>query len=395
MNHSHPSTSEQSHTHFVPIQLQASNTRLTTALMLSFALIFGIELLTSQSWMAPSSLALVTMGALSHFLILEHHEWYRILASAFLHGSFLHLGFNCLALNLVGRPLEMLIGRKWLWSLFIFSSIGGGLLSLLINPSSTLSVGASGGIMGLIAALFMLSYRFPKGKDRKRTQIQLLYMLVPALLPIFTIGQTKIDFAAHFGGAIVGSILALGLYRSWRQRTEPRWLRWGTPLTVITAILTLATFAWAGFNFTKIQKELGLESQLVPSSKLQKLMGEPDADLMQQLTLWRSEYPTDPRVPYLMGMISFDQNQLPEAQKYTEEALVVLEESKSQMFKERFEYEIRSTLALVHLRSGHKNQAIETLRPVCNIALNALSEDSRHAELKDLCQNQEAVTEDQ
>ncbi|MCO5113441.1 MAG: rhomboid family intramembrane serine protease [Bdellovibrionaceae bacterium] len=386
MNQHHSAPHEAIDPTFVPLQLQTRTTWFTTALIAVFALIFGIELLTSQSWVAPTSLALVTMGALSHFLILEHNEWYRILAAAFLHGSYMHLLFNSLALHMVGRPLEMLIGRKWLWGLFILSALGGGLFSLVINSSSTLSVGASGGIMGLIAALFVLSYRFPKGKDRKRTQIQLLYMLVPALLPIFTIGQMKIDFAAHFGGAITGAIFAYGFYLSWKNQHAPKWIKFGTPLLVLTSLITLVTLIWAGFNYSKIQKELRLESGLIPSSELQKFMSEPEASLVAQLQQWKIEFPKDPRVPYLLAMISLDQNELQLAEDQAQEALQILTESQSKMFQERFEYEIRSTLALVQLRSDKKAEAKETIQPVCPIAMAALSEDPRHAEIKALCE---------
>lgn len=68
-----------------------------------------------------------------------------------------------LALWRVGILLERLIGWRWFAALFCVSAIGGSAASLLISPDNILGVGASGGIIGLFAAVIVASFYFPSG----------------------------------------------------------------------------------------------------------------------------------------------------------------------------------------------------------------------------------------
>src|SRR6476620_7506964 len=80
------------------------------------------------------------------------HEYWRILTGATTHASILHVAMNCYAFYSFGRIFEMLSNRAHLAMVFLLSALGGGILSLLLQPS-TISVGASGGIVGLVSYL--------------------------------------------------------------------------------------------------------------------------------------------------------------------------------------------------------------------------------------------------
>jgi membrane associated rhomboid family serine protease len=58
-------------------------------------------------------------------------EWWRLITSAFLHGSLIHLGMNMLVLWIVGTPVEQAIGRGRFLSLYIVSGLAGGALAML------------------------------------------------------------------------------------------------------------------------------------------------------------------------------------------------------------------------------------------------------------------------
>jgi membrane associated rhomboid family serine protease len=75
-----------------------------------------------------------------------------------IHGGFLHLFMNGYALYSFGRLMEMLTNRAHLAIVFLLSAIGGGLLSLVFFPEGA-SVGASGGIVGLIGYLLIYAFR--------------------------------------------------------------------------------------------------------------------------------------------------------------------------------------------------------------------------------------------
>src|SRR5208283_6230464 len=94
-------------------------------------------------------------------LVLEDGQWWRLFSAPLLHGGLLHIAFNGIALYFAGAVLENVIGRAWFAGVFAVSAVTGSAMSLLINPDSLISVGASGAIMGLFAAAFVVAYRYP------------------------------------------------------------------------------------------------------------------------------------------------------------------------------------------------------------------------------------------
>jgi membrane associated rhomboid family serine protease len=75
-----------------------------------------------------------------------------------LHGGILHIFFNGQALLGFGGLIEYLSNRAHLLIVFVLAIIGGGLCSLFFMPDGN-SVGASGGIMGLIGYLAIYGFR--------------------------------------------------------------------------------------------------------------------------------------------------------------------------------------------------------------------------------------------
>ena len=91
------------------------------------------------------------MGAKDSYLIVYENEVWRVLSSAVLHAGFVHYVINCLALWFVGKAIETTHGTVATAIIFIISAIGGTLLSAIFLPEY-ITVGASGGIFGLIGA---------------------------------------------------------------------------------------------------------------------------------------------------------------------------------------------------------------------------------------------------
>src|SRR5574341_492177 len=87
-------------------------------------------------------------------------EPWRLVASVFLHGNLMHILFNMGALWFWGPRLEAAFGRARFAVLYLGAGIAGSLLSfgwhLLIGGAG---VGASGAIMGVLGALFALSWK--------------------------------------------------------------------------------------------------------------------------------------------------------------------------------------------------------------------------------------------
>jgi membrane associated rhomboid family serine protease len=202
----------------------------TYAILAALALVFVGELAFGvRPWhdaFAPDVATLVTLGGLMRPFV-EEGEWYRLLTASLLHGDVFHLALNGVALYMAGVVLEGLLGRAWLLALFVIGALSGSALALAVNPPNVVSVGASGAIMGLLAAALVSSQRLPFGAVRTLIQMNVMQVLIPSLIPlaIRRSGGT-IDFAAHLGGAIAGALCGVFLLRTWpRREARPRFGR--------------------------------------------------------------------------------------------------------------------------------------------------------------------------
>ena len=166
-------------------------------------------------WELPAT-ALLQLGASFGPAVAGGESW-RLLSAIFLHGGVLHLAFNTFALVEIGRPLEKQIGRLATLSIFLLTGACGFFASLLWHPNG-ISVGASGGIFGLLGAWTLLNVARPSphGENLARRTPQLFLALFLALGVGFLV--PNVDHAAHLGGVGTGLVLGLAL------RTE-KW-RW-------------------------------------------------------------------------------------------------------------------------------------------------------------------------
>ena len=136
----------------------------------------------------------------------QQGEYWRLITVALVHGGFLHLGFNLYALHLLGTPVELYYG-KFRYSLVLLASlITGSLASALFNNPFIASVGASGMIFGLFGSLAIIGER-----------IGVEWRSIIAIVGInFALGFVLggVDWRAHVGGLLGGTILTLALNRT-------------------------------------------------------------------------------------------------------------------------------------------------------------------------------------
>ncbi len=204
---------------------------------------------------------LIACGGLTRAGVLGRGEWLRLFTATYLHASFAHILGNMAVLLFLGWRLERLIGHAWLAATFVLSSAAGWLVSLTLLPPGVVAVGASGGIMGLLACALGASFRLPKGDlERRRLQVWSLRIAVPALLPLQGMqGGLVTDYAAHAGGVVAGGALGLLLLTIWWHQaaeTEPGWeelrqtLRRRRSTALPPARNLAAVVALAGFGAT-------------------------------------------------------------------------------------------------------------------------------------------------
>lgn len=133
-------------------------------------------------------------------------EYWRLLTCTLLHGGILHILFNGVAIFAIGHMVIRITGFSYFAIVFLTSGILGSIFSLFFMPNTT-SVGASGGIMGLIGFLLIVSIRFTDTIPRNIYKSMLLSIGFVALIGLFS--MDIIDNAAHAGGAIGGILMGL------------------------------------------------------------------------------------------------------------------------------------------------------------------------------------------
>jgi membrane associated rhomboid family serine protease len=138
-------------------------------------------------------------------------EYYRLLTAAFMHASIFHIAFNMYALYLFGPPLEATLGRVRYLSLYLMSALGGSAVSYAFNAPNQGSLGASGAVFGLFGAFFIVNRKF--GRDNSGLLVLLAINLAFAFLP-----GTNIDWHAHVGGLLTGSLVASALVYAPRDK---------------------------------------------------------------------------------------------------------------------------------------------------------------------------------
>jgi membrane associated rhomboid family serine protease len=128
-------------------------------------------------------------------------DWWRVISGGFLHAGFLHLLFNMYVLYVAGSILEPGIGTPRFLGIYFVSLIAGSLGALIIDPNS-FTVGASGAIFGLMAAVVVIA----RGRGVEQLASQFGLFIVLNLVLTFSI--SGISIGGHIGGLIGGAVAA-------------------------------------------------------------------------------------------------------------------------------------------------------------------------------------------
>jgi membrane associated rhomboid family serine protease len=170
-----------------------------------------------------------------------HGQWYRLITAAFLHYGIFHIGFNMYALYLVGPQLELVMGRLRFVTLYLLAGIGGSLLSMALGPLAEQAAGASGAIFGLFGALYIVARHL-------NLQTNGIAITIVANL-VFTFAIPNIDWRAHVGGLITGSVIALIISRAPRGPHRARIQAVG--IGVVAVLLAAGGFIGAHHTYDK------------------------------------------------------------------------------------------------------------------------------------------------
>jgi len=132
-------------------------------------------------------------------------DWWRLITSAFLHESIVHIGFNMAALWFVGGPVEEYLGRLRYVLIYLVSGLAGSAGALYQSPHVP-TVGASGAIFGILGALLVIEWHVTGRLMGTAMTWILLNLVISFAVP-------GISWGGHIGGLIAGILCTLAFAR--------------------------------------------------------------------------------------------------------------------------------------------------------------------------------------
>jgi membrane associated rhomboid family serine protease len=157
-----------------------------------------------------------------HFLVLfallpypDTLPW-QLLSYGFLHGGLMHIAFNMYGVWIFGTPVEKVWGTQRFLIYYLVCVVGAAIVQLIVGAftgSRAPTVGASGGVFGLLLAFAMM---FPNQR------LMLLFPPIPITALWFAVGYGLLSLwlgvtgsaagvahFAHLGGMLFGLLLIL------------------------------------------------------------------------------------------------------------------------------------------------------------------------------------------
>lgn len=161
---------------------------------------------------------MVRFGASYEPLIVDEHQYYRLLTACFMHFGIEHLVNNMVVLFAAGGFLERALGHVKYLIFYLFAGIGANIISTfyhVITADFVVAAGASGAIFGVIGGLLWAVIR-NRGRFEGLSVQQLVIMAVLSIYLGYADGG--VDNAAHIGGFLCGFVLSMLLYRKKANR---------------------------------------------------------------------------------------------------------------------------------------------------------------------------------
>ena len=165
--------------------------------------------------------------------------YWQLMTSAFTQVQVFHIGFNMLALWVLGPQLEVAIGRSRFIALYLLSALAGSTLVYWTAPQYQPTLGASGAIFGLMGALLVVAH-----KVHGNTQGILVWIAINA---VFTFTIPNISWEGHLGGFLGGlAVAVIVVYAPRRNRALVQTLGMSAVALVLLALIAARSVALGG-----------------------------------------------------------------------------------------------------------------------------------------------------
>jgi len=157
--------------------------------------------------------------------------WWQLITSTFLQVDVWHIGFNMVALWILGPQLELAIGRARFLALYLISGLAGSACVYWLAGEQTSTLGASGSVYGLMAALLIVAFKVGG-------QVQTILIWIGINVAFTLVGG--FSWQGHLGGFAGGAAIMAVLVYAPRARRTPVQV---TGIVLITLVVLAAIVA--------------------------------------------------------------------------------------------------------------------------------------------------------
>ncbi|HEV2780362.1 MAG TPA: rhomboid family intramembrane serine protease [Actinophytocola sp.] len=161
--------------------------------------------------------------------LVAYGEWWRMFTSGFLHQGPVHIALNMIALYVLGRDLEPLLGRLRFAAVYFVSMLGGAVAIMLFGNANQPVAGASGAVFGLMGGIAVVLLRL-KLNPGPALGIIALNVFISITLP-------NISLLGHLGGLVVGAVATAAMVYA-PARSRAAW-QTGTMIGLVVALVGL------------------------------------------------------------------------------------------------------------------------------------------------------------
>lgn len=175
----------------------------TIMLILANLLVYIYTSILSGTPLKTANEVMKYLGQYNEY-VMDYGYYWQLFTSMFVHADVAHLANNMIFLLIFGLRAEELFKKEQYFVIYFGSGLFGNILSLLIWPPKTISVGASGAIFGVFGACIVYIYQ------------SIIAVAFYSMLLLMMSQGPEINVFAHFGGLVIG--LLLGYYFAKRRR---------------------------------------------------------------------------------------------------------------------------------------------------------------------------------
>lgn len=212
----------------VPVDKRPERPLAVPVLIVVNVAVFVATVIESASLMGNSGAPLFQSWSLVPSSVAVDGEWWRLVTTGFLHFGPLHLAFNMWALWVMGRDLELAMGRARFLAIYFVSLLGGSAGAFLLSDPRSDTAGASGAVFGLMGGLVVVLLRLRQSPRPVLTLIAINIAI--SLLP-------GISLYGHIGGMLTGAAVAAVIVFAPRER-QSLW-QWGGVGGVVLLLLVI------------------------------------------------------------------------------------------------------------------------------------------------------------